>query len=1079
MSHLVRYILSTRIMAALLILMASAMAVATFVESEYDTATAKALIYNAKWFEILMLWLVIIFISNIKTYKLTQRHKWPVLLFHLAFIFMFIGGAITRYYGFEGQMPIQEGELSNQIISDQTYLKIRISDSTRSVTNDKNAYTMSYLNQKNAVWPLKKAFEYDYSFGQKSVKIKSIDYIPNAKDSIRIKASGKKFLKIVSSGQQGQNINYIESGQIANIEVVLFSFNKPTPGTIQLTEKNDSLLINSPYSGQYLSMKGQLAGFISDTTLLKQNMGELKANNTTPIIYRTLYSINNSNFVIPKPSINGEIVYYQGDKSNMEDRTLLSVLALELSSGKEKDTLIIKGGKGITTFSAETHLNGLSISAGYGSNIIKSPFSIRCDDFKLDRYPGSNNASSYESKVTVIDRGKETQHKIYMNNVLNYSGYRFFQASYFPDESGTILSVNKDLWGTRITYAGYFFMLLSMLLILFRKKTNFWKLNQKLKTIKKKLSTAITLLFLFLASNSQSSLGPKETISAGHKNDEAGLAFSQPQQQFVNTINIQHANKFGHLLVQDFQGRIKPMDTQALELLRKIYKRDRYLNLSPEQWFLSIQIDPAYWLDQMLIFVGEKGGEKLAKETGANTNGYTSFSNLLDGNTGQFKLQNQYRASFSKKKSEQSNYDKELIRVTERYNILENIVYGYFTRVIPVKNDTSNAWTSWITASTSDRITIDSNAYALLSLYFNDVKLGMETGIWEKADKSLDRISRLQRKWGKDIIPSESKVDLEIIYNHVNIFFYLMILYSLLGISMIVLGFTEVLSSNSKFRSKLNKVTKVLIGIMLFALAIQILALGVRWYLSGHAPWSNGYEAIVFISAISVFSGIALYKNSNALIPAAGAIVATIMMGFAHGGSMLDPQITPLEPVLKSYWLMVHVSIITSSYGFFGLSALISTICLTMFCIKPKGKIRTSIEELTIVNEMAMQIGAFALTGGTFLGAIWANESWGRYWSWDPKETWAFISLLSYALILHFRIIPGMRGNWTFNIAGMWTIWTIIFTYFGVNYYLTGLHSYAAGDRMPVPTWIPVSITVMTAISLFSYFNFRKFYRTT
>src|SRR5690606_264503 len=156
----------------------------------------------------------------------------------------------------------------------------------------------------------------------------------------------------------------------------------------------------------------------------------------------------------------------------------------------------------------------------------------------------------------------------------------------------------------------------------------------------------------------------------------------------------------------------------------------------------------------------------------------------------------------------------------------------------------------------------------------------------------------------------------EILYNDLNIFFWLMMAHCLLGISMIVLGFAEVLSSASKYNRMVRALGKTLLGMMVIALGIHAIALGVRWYLSGHAPWSNGYEAIVFISGIGVLSGLLLYRNRNAFIPAAGALVAMIMMGFAHGGSLLDPQITPLEPVLKSYWLMVHVGIITSSYGF-------------------------------------------------------------------------------------------------------------------------------------------------------------------
>src|SRR5690606_21652110 len=255
------------------------------------------------------------------------------------------------------------------------------------------------------------------------------------------------------------------------------------------------------------------------------------------------------------------------------------------------------------------------------------------------------------------------------------------------------------------------------------------------------------------------------------------------------------------------------------------------------------------------------------------------------------------------------------------FNIFSNIAFGFYTNIIPVKNDPAQTWISWIYSSDKSPAKIDSTAYALLTPYFNNVKEGLQTGNWSKANKSIEDMSDYQQVWGKDIVPSKSKVNLEILYNHLNTFFYLMIIYSFLQMTMIILGFAEVLSSGSKYNYSIRTLTKILLGLIIIALTFQALALGVRWYLSGHAPWSNGYEAIIFISGIGVLAGLILYRNRNAFIPAAGALVAMIMMGFAHGGSMLDPQITPLEPVLNSYWLMVHVGIITSSYGFFGLSA--------------------------------------------------------------------------------------------------------------------------------------------------------------
>src|SRR6185312_9685124 len=853
-------------------------------------------------------------------------------------------------------------------------------------------------------------------------------------------------------------------------------------GAVQLIEKDGIIMIDPPFDGQYMSMEGQQMGVVTDSALLARHSGNIKANEPDTLNHRALYTINNTNFIIPQSSFNGKIVYYKGDKSNPTDKNLLGAIQVELNSGNERDTLLIQGGKGVTGFSKTARINGLNVSLGFGSKILYTPFSLRCDDFLLDRYPGSNNPSSYESKITVIDKGTEKQHHIYMNNVMDYRGYRFFQASYFPDESGTILSVNADRWGTNVTYLGYFLLFTGMFFTLFWKGTHFWKLNNSLKQMHTKIFILIPFLLLLevgfgnpcLAQNS--TLKTKDTTTFPQHEPGPTAQFARPGELGSNRIiDAAHAEKFGHLLVQDYQGRIEPMDTHTLELLRKIYKKDKYkkgaLTISSEQWFISMQVDPGYWANEPLIKVGQKGGDQLIKETGANAEGYTSYANLVEPNTGNFKLEKQYNKSFSKRKADQSNYDKGIIEVTERFNIFSSIAFGYYTQIIPVKNDPAQTWRSWIYSSDKNAVEIDQAAFPLLTNYFNGVKEGLKTGNWNKADKGLEEISEYQQLWGKKIIPSSSKVNLEILYNHLNVFFWLMIVYSLLGVCMIMLGFAEVFSSGSKYNRMIRILTKTFLSIMVAALAIQAIALGVRWYLSGHAPWSNGYEAIVFISGIGVLSGLLLYRNRNAFIPAAGALVAMIMMGFAHGGSMLDPQITPLEPVLKSYWLMIHVGIITSSYGFFGLSAVLSMISLILFSAKPTIKTAHSIRELTIVNEMALTVGIFALATGTFLGGMWANESWGSYWSWDPKETWAFISVIFYAVVLHLRLVPKLKGKLTFNIASLWAIWSIIFTYFGVNYYLTGLHSYAAGDPMPVPGWIYITAAGMTLLSCVAYFR--------
>ena len=252
-------------MTILLVIFASSMAVATFIENDFDTSTAKILIYNARWFEILMLWIILIFIFNIKIYNLTKREKWPILAFHVAFIMMFIGGTVTRYFSFEGQMPIQEGTLTNQIISDLTYIKVKADDGKKSVTYEPSPYMMSYLNKNGTAWPFKRQFTKRYTFANKSLQLRSVDFIPLAKDSIQKTTKGGRILTIITTGPTGRAYDYIQNGEVKTIGDIRFSYNNPIQGTIQLTENGSQILFSSPLPAQYLSIQEQQKGIITDT----------------------------------------------------------------------------------------------------------------------------------------------------------------------------------------------------------------------------------------------------------------------------------------------------------------------------------------------------------------------------------------------------------------------------------------------------------------------------------------------------------------------------------------------------------------------------------------------------------------------------------------------------------------------------------------------------------------------------------------------------------------------------------------------------------------------------------------------
>lgn len=1060
MKKILDLLFSTKTTAVMLIIYALAMAWGTFVENDYGTSVAKALIYNSKWFEIIMLILILNFIGNIKKYKLWSFNKWPILAFHLSFIFMFLGGAITRYISYEGQIHIREGEVNDEIISDDTYVKVQISDYTGLTRAYQDiGFTFTSENIPLLLKPFQKRFLANYDFQGKKVKLQSIGFIPRAQDSLQLNGSGKQILKVISSGKGGRETIYIEEGTAKQVQNSTISFNKNIPGAINITSNDEESTISSPMMGRRMIMTTQEELSV-DGNDKKQNLH-----------YASLYQFPNVTFVIPLPPQRGKIIYFEGDKNkNLEDPDLVYMKA---TTDHETKEFSFYGKKGITGVQKQINIDGLIISIGYGSRIYKtSPFSLKLNKFTMEHYPGSNSPSSYESHVSIIDNGKEIPYNIYMNHILNYKGYRFFQSSFDPDLKGTILSINHDLWGTTITYIGYALLIIGMFMTLFWKGTRFSKLNLQLKKIAeyKKIHVLVLLLLSQYAFTQNIN---KVSEKQGHDHSQHTYLNNSKEvnsRTFSKTINIpkSHSDKFGELLVQSFEGRIEPVNTLALEILRKLYKSEKFYDLDANQFFISISMNPMNWANVPIIKVGNRGGEQLKKITKANKEGYTSLMNLFitksDGSPF-FVLEDDFRRAFSKKPSERTNYDKEIIELNDKLQVMQGIISGQYLKFIPIPNDKNHTWTSWI----SSDMKTNETALNLIGGYFRSVLLAEKDGNWNQADEALHKITNYQLKWGEEVIPSKPKIDWEIRYNNWNIFFKIMILYALLGVLLLLIAFLKLFTDTNKFYTGLEK---VLLVIVILAIIIQGIGLGIRWYVSGHEPWSNGYEAVMFISWVSVLAGLLLYRNRNGFIPAAGCLVAVILMGFAHGGDQMNPQITPLVPVLKSYWLMIHVAVITSSYGFFGLSALIGTVVLILFILNHKRishKVESSIRELTIVNEISLTLGIFLLTIGTFLGGIWANESWGRYWSWDPKETWALISIIIYAIVLHLRLVPNWRGKYLFNFLSIISFSSILMTYFGVNYYLSGLHSYAQGDSVPVPLWVYIVAMSVILLGIISF----------
>jgi cytochrome c-type biogenesis protein CcsB len=937
------------------------------------------------------------------------------------------GAFVTRYFSFEGLMPIREGNVSDVILSDKTYVNLVVNNGQEQKDYEKEVLFGALNNNY---------FKVDDDFRGTPFKVEYLDFVPNAKPVFTKKEDGLEHLHLVLSGGTGRQDVYIPKGEVAQLGDTFFSFDKPTQGVMNFVSSPDGIYLQPNANGKYMIMQSREEFSVAQDSL---KLAELLK----------LYTFPNTQFVIPELPVKGEKTLESATKQE-KTKYQYDALFLNIKVGEASQQVMIQGAKNAISEPKHISLNGLNFTLNYGAKALKTPFALKLRDFQLERYPGTNSPSSYASEVTVMDQDKTFDYRIFMNHVLDYKGYRFFQASYDPDEGGTILSVNHDYWGTLITYIGYFLMSLGMFLTWFWRGSRFVDLTKKLNKLNKK--AAIVLLF----------------VAFGNQVKAQEIAENQTDtEKYV--VAKEHAEKFGRLMIQDFGGRIKPVNTYALEALRKVYKKDSYEGLTAEQVVLSAQLDPYTWGEEYLIHVKPYA---LGKKNAADLNvqdGLTSAANFY--RTGQYYLTDKVQEASIKKNMDRTATDKEIINLDERFNVWVSVLNGELLHIYPKAGHENNKWFSGIDQKAF--VAQDTMILKMHQLYMTSLVDAVKTGDYTKADEYLGYISAYQKKQGASIMPPAKKLEMEIKYNRWNIFKKLMFYYMIIGFVLLGLAFWELFANRSKLAKYLIKLS---MGLAIVGMLVHVIGLGARWYISGHAPWSNGYEAVVFVAFVSTLAGLIFSINRSKFTLAVTVIFASFLLGIAHG-SMMNPEITNLVPVLKSYWLMIHVAVITSSYGFLGLSALLGLVVLFLYILRTKNnttKINQTIDELTWVNESSMTVGLFTLSIGTFLGGVWANESWGRYWSWDPKEVWSLISMMVYVFILHMRLVPGLRGKFAFNLASLWSISTLIMTFFGVNFYLSGMHSYAAGDPVPIPVWIYYAVAFFFVFSVGSYVRYRQ-----
>jgi len=692
-------------------------------------------------------------------------------------------------------------------------------------------------------------------------------------------------------------------------------------------------------------------------------------------------------------------------------------------------------------------LGDRQVGLGYGPVKISLPFRIQLDDFVMITYPGSDNPVDYESHVRLFDsaRGIEgNPSRIYMNHPLSHQGYKLFQSSYDDDRRGTVLTVNFDP-GKVPTYFGYGLITLGFILVF--AKDLLWRRSP-------------AMLLAFLAVMALSALLPDR--AAAQKLDITGRfpgAGEVPPPVDVTVMAPEARSAAGGLVMQDYQGRMKPLDTLSRALVRKIGKRFEIDGWDPMDMYLSWLVNPQYWWDYPLLYVRYPGLRDLLEVAPGAT--HVTARSLFD-DQGNYVLSQLVETAHQTPDRDRSKLQRKLIAFDERVNLFYMALLGRSLRIFPLPGDDNNTWLSMDESMT--RVTgVARDRYR--RAWF-DFMGGMKEGDSDRFAGAIAEIAAFQAEYGAAVVTGRAALRSEMFLNKTRPFSR--VLWGYLVASVILMAAYFQCLIKRRGRPYRLRHPLYLAGFLLFigSFGIHLTAFVMRWVASGRAPLSNGYESLVFISLAVAMAGLAFeLKDRRGVAAGLSSLLTFVVLGISMM-SFFDPAIGLLVPVLNSYWLNIHVTVITASYGFLGLGALIGALMLILYLMKGPGRhsIRDGIRRLEGLLFNVNIVGLGLLTVGTLLGGIWANESWGRYWGWDPKETWSLVTILTYTVISHIRLIPSIRKPWALAAGSFAGISTVVMTFFGVNYFLQGLHSYAQGGATKVPSWVYFGAAFMAVL---------------
>lgn len=637
---------------------------------------------------------------------------------------------------------------------------------------------------------------------------------------------------------------------------------------------------------------------------------------------------------------------------------------------------------------------------GDDDNVYKLPFTITLKDFKIEYYKGTSTPMDFISTVNVKhhDGSDVEEGVISMNNIYSCDNYRFYQTGY--DEENTILSVSHDPYGITITYTGYVLLLISMIMYLVSKKSRFRLLLGK--TVAKG-STFVVMAFMMMY----------------------GTNVSAAERTMPEVLPQEVASSFGDMYIF-YNERVCPMQTFAREFTRKIYGKDTYRGLTAEQVLTGWIFYYDSWKREPIFKIKSSAVRDLMGIDGD----YASIENY-------FTSQNIYclEDNLNKIRHGEDVPDKRgFIEADEKFVIVSQVATGAAIKIFPHLMPDSNGlkWYSQVEKLPED---FDHKEWVFVRKSMDYLSEQAMMGSWDDAKHIIGKIKEYQEKKAGDMLPSESKIKAEKLYNSIEYTSFLAMSVLFVAIVVLVLLCRNIIKNNTGSK-KVSIVTDI---ITLIAWLYLTMLMYLRYLISDHLPLSNGYETMQFMAWCTLLLTM-IFRNKYIFIRPFGLLIT----GFALLVSMLgisNPQITPLMPVLSSPLLSIHVMVIMIAYALLSFIMLNGVMALVIYNLRGRNdEILISFKE---TSEMLLYPAVFLLAIGIFIGAVWANVSWGRYWGWDPKETWALITMLIYAMAIHSESFGWFRKPMFFHIFSILAFLSVLITYFGVNFILGGMHSYA------------------------------------